>query len=54
MQSSQYGNAREIWVYFDFVDFEKAFDKSTQRGHQMGSKEGRSAGMVGEGSHGYV
>jgi len=38
-------------LYFVFVDLEKAFDRVLR---EMGSKEGRSGGMVGEGSHGDV
>ena len=39
--------------YFVFVDLEKAFDR-VSREVTMGSKEGRSGGMVGECSHGNV
>jgi len=38
-------------LYFVFVDLEKAFDRVLR---EMGSKEGRSGEMVGEGSHGDV
>ena len=38
-------------LYFAFVDLEKAFDRIPR---EVGSKEGRSGRMVGEGSHGDV
>ena len=38
-------------LYFAFVDLKKAFDRERS---YMGSKEGRSGGMVGECSHGDV